>query len=105
MHKIQASGMKPDLPLAAFVKSLYPTHFNYLESLQASDKFKSLTFDTLVEKIADREKAFGKKTTEHLENHFALLKKKRTTPKTNPMIIPKEKAAREVETTPTKDQI
>ena len=25
MHKIQASGMKPDLPLAAFVKSLYPT--------------------------------------------------------------------------------
>ena len=32
-----------------------------------------------------------------LENHFALLKKKRTTPKTNPKIIPKERAAREAE--------
>ena len=59
MHKIKAIGMKPDLPLVAFVKSLYPSHSNYLES------FKSMTFDTLIEKIADREKAFGKKTTEH----------------------------------------
>ena len=48
MHKIQASGMKVDLPLATFVKSLYPTHSNYLESLQARDKFKNLTFDNLV---------------------------------------------------------
>ena len=64
MHNIKATGMKPDLPLAAFVKYLYPSHSNYLESLQASDKFKSLTFDTLVENIADRENAFGKKTTE-----------------------------------------
>ena len=49
-----------------------------------------------------------------LENHFALLKKQRTTPNTNPMIIPKEKATREAEeeetskveeaeTTPAKD--
>ena len=55
--------MKPSLPLAAFVKSLYPTHSNYLECLQAGDKFKDLTFDTLIEKIADREKAFGNKVT------------------------------------------
>ena len=45
-----------------------------------------------------------------------MLKRKRTTPKTNPKIIPKEKAAREseeeetsevdeAETTPAKDQI
>ena len=51
-----------------------------------------------------------------LENHFALIKKQRTTPKTNPKIIPKEKAAREAEeeetseaegaeTTSAKDQI
>ena len=75
MHKIQATGMKPDLPLAAFVKSLYPSHSNYLESLQASDKFKSLTFDTLVEKIADREKAFGKKTTEHFGESLCFAQK------------------------------
>ena len=61
MHKVQEYGMKPELPLASFVKSLYSTHSNYLESLQASDKFKDLTFDTLVEKIADKEKAFGNK--------------------------------------------
>ena len=64
MHKIQAFGMKPDLPLAVFVKSLYPTHSNYLKSLQASGKFKDLTFDILVEKIADREETFGKKSSE-----------------------------------------
>ena len=51
-----------------------------------------------------------------LENHFDLLKKQRTTSKTNPKIIPKEKATREaeeeetseveeVETTPAKDHI
>ena len=48
-----------------------------------------------------------------LENRFALLKKQRTMPKTNPKIIPKEKAAREaeeeetseVEGAETKDQI
>ena len=43
MYKVQASGMKPNLPLATFVKSLYSTHSNYLESLQASNKFKDLT--------------------------------------------------------------
>ena len=61
MHMIQEYGMKPDLPLAAFVKSLYSTHSNYLESLQASDKFKDLAFDILIENIADSEKGFGNK--------------------------------------------
>jgi len=61
MLKIQASGMELDIPLATFVNSLYLTHSNYLESLQASDKFKELTFDTLEEKIANIEKVFGKK--------------------------------------------
>ena len=51
MHKIQASGMKLDLPLVTFVKSLYPTHSNYLDSLQASDMFKDLTFDILVKRL------------------------------------------------------
>ena len=51
-----------------------------------------------------------------LENYFDLLKKQRTTPKTNTMIIPNEKEAREAkeketseveeaETTPAKDHI
>ena len=51
MHKIQAPRMKLDLPLAAFVNSLYPTHSNYLDSLQASDMFNDLTFDILVERL------------------------------------------------------
>ena len=33
MHKIQASGMKPNLPLVSCLNSLYSTHSNYLESL------------------------------------------------------------------------
>ena len=61
MHKIQASSMELELPLATFVNSLYLTHSNYLESLKASDKFKELTFDNLEEKIADIEKVFRKK--------------------------------------------
>ena len=60
MHKIQDISMQLDLPLVSFVKSLYPTHSHYLELLQASDKFKDVTFDTLMEKIANGEKAFGK---------------------------------------------
>ena len=51
MHKIQAFGTKLDLPLVTFVKSLYPTHSNYLDSLQASDMFKDLTFDILVKRL------------------------------------------------------
>ena len=51
MHTIQTSTLKLDLPLAAFIKSLYPTHSNYLDSLQASDMFKDLTFDILVERL------------------------------------------------------
>ena len=42
MHKIQAIGMQPNLPLASFFKPLYPTHWHYLESLQVSDKLKDL---------------------------------------------------------------
>ena len=61
MHKIQTISMQLDLPLVSFIRSLYPTHSHYLESLQASDKLKDLTFNTLVEKTVDTEKAFGKK--------------------------------------------
>ena len=57
MNKILASGMKPELPLATFLKSLYSTHSKYVES-QATDKLKDHTFNTLVEKIANREKSF-----------------------------------------------
>ena len=70
MHKIQESSMKSNLPFATFVKSLYPTHSNYLESLQASNKFKHLSFDTMVEKIADREKAFRKNTSDPLGDYI-----------------------------------
>jgi len=35
MHVIDAIGVEIDLPLAAFIEALYPTHSHYLESLQA----------------------------------------------------------------------
>ena len=85
--------MKLDLPLATFVKSLYPTHFNYLESVQASDNFKGLTFDTLVENIADREKAFGKKSNEPNGESICFVQKENNLPKT----LPREIAVKEDE--------
>ena len=60
-HDIEATGVKVDLQLTAFIKTLYPIYSHYLESLQASGQMKAITFDILVEKIAEREKVFGKK--------------------------------------------
>ena len=53
--------MKQNIPLSTFVKYHYPTHSNYIESLQVSDKFKDLTFDTFIKNNTDREKSFRKK--------------------------------------------
>lgn len=61
MHDLDALGVKVDIILMAYIKALYPTYSNYLESLQASGNLKSLTFDLLVAKIVEHEKAFGKK--------------------------------------------
>ena len=60
-HEIECTGVNVDLPLTAFIKALYPSYSHYLESLQASGQLKDIDFDKLVGKIAEREKAFGKK--------------------------------------------
>jgi hypothetical protein len=52
MHCIDATVVKIEISLTSFIKALYPTYSWYLESLQASDQMKSITFDTLVEKVA-----------------------------------------------------
>jgi len=62
MHDIKVTNVELDIPLITFVKELYPTYSNYLESLQANGNLKEITFDSLVNKFAEREKAFGKKT-------------------------------------------
>jgi hypothetical protein len=66
-HDIKAIGVEIDFQLIAFIKALYPTYSHYLESLQASEKMKNLTFDKLVEKIAETEKAFGKESLPNVE--------------------------------------
>jgi hypothetical protein len=55
--------VKMGISLTTFIKTLYPTYSQYLELLQASGQLKSLNFDSLVEKIVERAKDFGKKTT------------------------------------------
>ena len=60
-HDIESTGVKVDLKLTAFIKVPYPTYSNYLESLQVSGQMKAMTFDVLVDKIVEREKAFRKK--------------------------------------------
>jgi len=61
MHDIKVTNVELDIPLIAFLKALYPTYSNYLESLQANGNLKDITFDSLVKKFAEREKDFGKK--------------------------------------------
>jgi hypothetical protein len=54
-HDIDSTGVKVDLQLTTFIKALYPTYSHYLQSLQASGHMKATTFDTLVDKIVERE--------------------------------------------------
>eukprot|EP00253_Pinus_taeda_P022521 PITA_22521 len=63
MHDIKVTNVELDIPMIAFLKVLYPTYSNYLESFQENGNLKDITFDSLVKRIAEREKAFGKKTT------------------------------------------
>jgi len=63
MHGIKSTKVELDIPLIAFLKALYPTYSNYLESLQENGNLKDITFDSIVKKFAEREKAFGKKTS------------------------------------------
>lgn len=63
MHDINSTKVELDIPLIAFLKALYPTYSNYLESLQENGNLKDITFDSLVKKFAEREKTFGKKKT------------------------------------------
>eukprot|EP00253_Pinus_taeda_P031134 PITA_31134 len=62
VHDIKSTKVELDISLIAFLKALYPTYSNYLESLQANENLKDITFDSLVKKFVEREKAFGKKT-------------------------------------------
>src|SRR3984885_3738028 len=62
MYDIKVTNVELDIPLIAFLKALYPTYSNYLDSLQANGNLKDITFDSLVKKIVEREKDFGKKT-------------------------------------------
>ena len=62
MHDIKVTNVKPDIPMINFLKALYPTYSNYLKSLQENGNLKDITFDSLVKKFVEREKAFGKKT-------------------------------------------
>ena len=66
-HDIDATGVKVDNQLIAFIKALYPSNTHYLESLQASGQMKAMTFEKLVEKIAERDKAFGKESNPNEE--------------------------------------
>eukprot|EP00253_Pinus_taeda_P028900 PITA_28900 len=62
MHDIKSTKFELDISLIDFLKALYPTYSNYLDSLQENGNLKDITFDSLVKKFVEREKAFGKKT-------------------------------------------
>lgn len=60
-HDVGVTGVKMDILLTNFVKTLYPIYYYYLESLQASSPLKDTTFDTLMGKFARQEKDFIKR--------------------------------------------
>eukprot|EP00253_Pinus_taeda_P013777 PITA_13777 len=76
MHAIKSTKVELDVPLISFLKELYPTYSNYLESLQANGNLKDITFDSLVKKFAEREKDFGKKTTPESSEETVCLSQK-----------------------------
>lgn len=55
MHDIKTIDIEIYIPLIDYVKALYPTYSNYLDSSQASGKFKKIIFDSLEKKFAERE--------------------------------------------------
>ena len=63
MNDIKTTIVQIYIPLIAYVKALYHTYSNYLESLQGNRNLKEINFDSLEKKFAKREKAFGKNTT------------------------------------------
>ena len=83
MHDIKSIKVELDIPLISFLKVLYPTYSNYLESLQANGNLKDITFDSLVKKFAEREKAFGNKTTPESSEEAVCLADKEKHPTQN----------------------
>jgi len=51
MHDIKSTKAELDIPLITFLKALYRTYSNYLESLQTNRNLKDITFDSLVKKF------------------------------------------------------
>jgi hypothetical protein len=75
MHEINSIGLNTYLHPKTFIKALYPTYSHYLDSLQASIQMKSITFNTLVEKVAGHEKSFRKKSS-HSTDEISFLSQK-----------------------------
>ena len=61
MHDIKITNVVLEITLISFLKALYPTCSNYIDSLQENGNLKDITFDSLVKRIVEREKSFGKK--------------------------------------------
>lgn len=80
MHDIKSTKVELDIPLIAFLKVLYTTYSNYLQSLQANGNLKDITFGSLVKKFAEREKDFGKKTTPESSEEATCLAHKEKNP-------------------------
>ena len=66
-HNIDATGVKVDIQLTTFNKPLSCSYTHYLESLQISGQMKAMTLEKLVEKIVEREEAFGKESNTNEE--------------------------------------
>ena len=66
-HDIDVTCVKVSIQLTTFIKALYPSYTHYLESLQASVQMKTMTFEKLVDKIAEIEIEFRKESNPNEE--------------------------------------
>lgn len=72
MHDTKVTNVEKHIPLIDFLKALYSTYSNYLESPQADGNLKYITFDSLVKKISEREKLLGRRQLLNLLNKLCV---------------------------------
>jgi len=73
IHDIKIIGIEIDIPLIAYVKSLYPTYSNYRESLQVSGNLKKITFNSLEKKFFNRGRILGRRKLLSIINNLCIL--------------------------------
>ena len=100
-HDIDATGVKVDIQLIAFIKYLYPSYTHYLESLQASGQIKTMTLKNLLTNLQGERNHLGRRSLIPMKK-LCVLHRKDTNQKKN---LQRMKIEAEVEVEDKEDSI